>query len=75
MRYQAKLLTLSPQIVSKKSYLSILVNDQFQYCIMIDTVEFFIHFIFCIIFFNVITFNFISFYLGVLCDGNPVAGL
>ena len=51
MRYQAKLLTLSPQIVSKKSYLSILVNDQFQYCIMIDTVEFFIHFIFCIIFF------------------------
>ena len=26
-------------------------------------------------FFNVITFNFISFYLGVLRDGNPVAGL
>ena len=24
--------------------------------------------------FNVITFNFISFYLGVLRDGNPVAG-
>ena len=45
---------------------------------MIDTVEFFffIHFIFCRnIFFNVITFNFISFYLGVLRDGNPVAGL
>ena len=29
MRYQAKLLTLSSQIVSKKSYLSILVNDKF----------------------------------------------
>ena len=29
MRYQAKLLTLSPQIVLKKSYLSILVNDEF----------------------------------------------
>ena len=29
MRYQAKLLTLSPQIVSKMSYLSILVNDEF----------------------------------------------
>ena len=29
MRYQAKLLTLSPQIVSKKSlYLSILVNEE-----------------------------------------------
>ena len=28
MRYQAKLLTLSPQIVLKKSYLSILVNDE-----------------------------------------------
>ena len=27
------------------------------------------------ILFNVITFNFISFYLGVLRDGNPVAGL
>jgi len=25
--------------------------------------------------FNVITLNFISFYLGVLRDGNPVAGL
>ena len=32
-------------------------------------------FIFCRNFFNVITFNFISFYLGVLRDGNPVAGL
>ena len=63
MRYQAKLLTLSPQIVSKKSYLSILVNDEFQYCIMTDAVEFFIHFIFYRTFFNVITFNFISFYL------------
>ena len=29
MRYQAKLLTLSRQIVSKKSYLSILVDDEF----------------------------------------------
>ena len=29
MRYQAKLLTLSSQIVSKKSYLSFLVNDKF----------------------------------------------
>ena len=28
MRYQAKLLTLSPQIVLKQSYLSILVNDE-----------------------------------------------
>jgi len=27
------------------------------------------------IFFNVITFNLILFYLGVLRDGNPVAGL
>ena len=36
--------TLSPQIVSKKSYLSILVNDEFKYCIMIDALEFFIHF-------------------------------
>ena len=42
---------------------------------MIDAVEFFIHFIFRRNFFNVITFNFISFYLGVFCDGNPVAGL
>ena len=43
---------------------------------MIDAVEyFFIHFVFCRNFFNVITFNFISFYLGVLRDGNPVAGL
>ena len=32
MRYQAKLLTLSPQIDSKNSYLSILVNDEFYYC-------------------------------------------
>ena len=40
---------------------------------MIDAVEFFIHFIFGRKFF--ITFNFISFYLGVLRDGNPVAGL
>ena len=63
MHYEAKLLTLSPQIVSKKSYLSILVNDEFQYCIMTDAVEFFIHFIFYRTFFNVITFNFISFYL------------
>ena len=63
MRYEAKLLTLSPQIVSKKSSLSILVNDEFQYCIMTDAVEFFIHFIFYRTFFNVITFNFISFYL------------
>ena len=29
MRYQAKLLTLSRQIVSKKTYLSILVDDEF----------------------------------------------
>ena len=29
MRYQAKLLTLSPQIVLKKSYLNILANDEF----------------------------------------------
>ena len=29
MHYQAKLLTLSRQIVSKKSYLSILVDDEF----------------------------------------------
>ena len=35
----------------------------------------FIHFIFCRNFFNVITFNFISFYFGVLRDGNPIAGL
>ena len=43
---------------------------------MIDAVEyFFIHFVFCRNFFNVITFNFISFYFGVLRDGNPVAGL
>ena len=62
MRYQAKLLTLSPQIVSKKSYLSILVNDEFSYCIMTDAVEFSIHFIFCRKFFNVITFNFMSFH-------------
>ena len=34
MRYQAKLLTLSPQIDSKNSYLSILVNDEFYYCTM-----------------------------------------
>ena len=42
---------------------------------MIDAVEFFIHFIFCRKFSNVITYNFILFYLGVLRDGNPVAGL
>ena len=42
---------------------------------MIDAVEFFIHFIFRRKFFNVITLNFISFYLGFLRDGNPVAGL
>ena len=29
MSYQAKFLTLSRQIVSKKSYLSILVDDEF----------------------------------------------
>ena len=29
MGYQAKLLTIRPQIVSKKSYLSILVNNKF----------------------------------------------
>ena len=29
MRCQAKLLTSSPQIASKTSYLSILVNDEF----------------------------------------------
>ena len=37
---------------------------------MIDTVELLLK-----ISVNVITFNFISFYLGVLRDGNPVAGL
>ena len=37
-----------------------------NYRIMIDAVE---------NFFNVITLNFISFYLDVLRDGNPVAGL
>ena len=42
---------------------------------MIDAVEFFIHFIFCSKSFNFITLNFVSFYLGVLRDGNPVAGL
>ena len=42
---------------------------------MTDAVEFFIHFIFCRKFFNFITLNFVSFYLGVLRDGNPVAGL
>ena len=42
---------------------------------MIDAVEFFfIHFIFVENFLNIITSNFISFYLGVLRDGNPVAG-
>ena len=48
---------------------------------MIDAVKLIILIIFLSIlsfiefFFNVITFNFISFYLGVLRDGNPVAGL
>ena len=42
---------------------------------MIDAVEFFIHFILRRKFFIVITFNFVSFYLGVLHDGNSVAGL
>ena len=42
---------------------------------MIDAVEFFIYFIFYRKFFNIITFDFISFYLGVLRDGNPIAGL
>ena len=42
---------------------------------MIDAVELIIHYFFCRNFFNVITFNFISFYLGVLRDSNPVAGL
>ena len=42
---------------------------------MTDAVEFFIHFIFCRKFFNFITLNFVSLYLGVLRDGNPVAGL
>ena len=62
MHYQAKLLTLSPHIDSKKSYLNISVNDEFlilhnDWCYGI-----FIHFIFCRKFFHVITFNFISFY-------------
>ena len=42
---------------------------------MIDAVEFFIHFISCRKFFDAIALNFSSFYLGVLRDGNPVAGL
>ena len=44
---------------------------------MIDAVEFFFLSILSFVenFFNVITLNFISFYLGVLRDGNPVAGL
>ena len=44
---------------------------------MIDAVEFFLKSIlsFVEIFFNVIPLNFISFYLGVLRDGNPIAGL
>ena len=42
MRYQAKLLTLlSPQIDSKKSYLSILVNDEFYYSTIINAMIFF----------------------------------
>ena len=62
MHYQAKLLTISPQIESKKSYWNILVKDEFlilhnDWCCGI-----FIHFIFCWKFFHVITFNFISFY-------------
>ena len=40
MRFQAKLLTLSPQIDSKKSYLSILVNDAFYYCTIINAMIF-----------------------------------
>ena len=36
---------------------------------MLSNFQFLIHFL------NVITFNFISFYLGVLRDGNPLAGL
>ena len=42
---------------------------------MIDAVEFFIHFFIRRKFFNVNTFTFVSFYLGVLRDGNSVAGL
>ena len=42
---------------------------------MIDAVEFFsIYFIFCIKLLFIL-FHFISFYLGVLRDDNPVAGL
>ena len=62
MRYQAKLLTWSPQIDSKKSYLSILVNDAFLILHNDWCCKIFIHFIFCRKFFHVITFNFISFY-------------
>ena len=72
MGYQAKLLTIRPQIVSKKSYLSILVNDKFQYCTMIDAVEFCIHFFIRRKLFSVNTFTFVSFYLGVLHDVTPL---
>ena len=62
MRYQAKLLTLSPQIDSKKSYLSILVKGEFlilhnDWCFGILSILSFVE-----NFFTVITFNFISFY-------------
>ena len=36
---------------------------------------YFIHFIFYRKFLNVNTLNFLSFYLGISCNGNPVAGL
>ena len=43
MRYQVKL--LSHLIDSKKSYLSILVNDEFKYCTIISAMNIFVHFV------------------------------
>ena len=60
MHYQAKLLTLSPHIDSKKSDLNILVNDEFL-ILHNDAVEF-LSILSFVETFHVITFNFISFY-------------
>lgn len=56
MHYQEKLLTLSPLINSKKSYLSNSVKgkkpwewpcDEHKYCTIINSMNIFIHFVFC----------------------------